>query len=204
MPPVEIHAMGKRPGGLSEGFYQRKLSQGGRIMHRQLRRTAIVSTSAAMLLGIAGIQAGIAQAAALGTSAPSPVLISHQTSQPVSESIAHMGLATPLAISSAPRPADSGNDNGNANQDNANQDNANQDNANQDNANQDNANQDNANQDNANQDNANRDNANQKSKDKKSKDKKSKDKKSKDKKSKDKESKDKESGSTSLSGMPVL
>jgi hypothetical protein len=126
MPPVEIHAMGKRPGGLSEGFYQRKLSQGGRIMHRQLRRTAIVSTSAAMLLGIAGIQAGIAQAAALGTSAPSPVLISHQTSQPVSESIAHMGLATPLAISSAPRPADSGNDNGNANQDNANQDNANQ------------------------------------------------------------------------------
>jgi hypothetical protein len=163
-------------------------------MHRQLRRTAIVSTSAAMLLGIAGIQAGIAQAAALGTSAPSPVLISHQTSQPVSESIAHMGLATPLAISSAPRPADSGNDNGNANQDNANQDNANQDNANQ-------KSKDKKSKDKKSKDKKSKD---KKSKDKKSKDKKSKDKKSKDKKSKDKKSKDKESGSTSLSGMPVL
>jgi hypothetical protein len=154
-------------------------------MHRQLRRTAIVSTSAAMLLGIAGIQAGIAQTATLGTSTPSPVLISHQTSQPVSMSIAHMKLATPLAISSAPRPADSGNDNGNANQDNANQDNANQN------------------------------SKDKKSKDKKSKDKKStankeskakesKAKESKAKESKAKESKAKESGSTSLSGMPVL
>ncbi|MGH3868114.1 MAG: hypothetical protein ACRDQ4_18725 [Pseudonocardiaceae bacterium] len=61
-------------------------------MHRQLRRAAIVSTSAAVFLGIAGIQAGIAQAA-----------------QPVSMSVAHVGLATPLVTSSSLWPAHHGN-----------------------------------------------------------------------------------------------
>lgn len=50
-------------------------------MHGQLRRVAIVSASAAMLLGFAGIQAGIAQAA-VDTSASATALISPQTNPP--------------------------------------------------------------------------------------------------------------------------
>lgn len=80
-------------------------------MHRQLRRGAIVSTSAAVLFGIAGIQAGIAQAA-VDTPASSPALVSYQTAQPVSMPVVHAGLATPLTNSSALRAADSDDDNG--------------------------------------------------------------------------------------------
>jgi hypothetical protein len=74
-------------------------------MYAQLRRGTVISASAVILLGIAGIQAGIAQAA-VDTPAPSPVLMSTQTNLPD-----HTELATPLHASSALQPAD-GDDNG--------------------------------------------------------------------------------------------
>jgi len=79
-------------------------------MYAQLRRGTVISASAVILLGIAGIQAGIAQAA-VDTPAPSPVLMSTQTNLPD-----HTGLATPLHASSALQPAD-GDDNSAANSD---------------------------------------------------------------------------------------
>ena len=82
-------------------------------MYAQLRRGTVISASAAILLGIAGIQAGIAQAA-VDTPAPSPVLMSTQTNLPD-----HPGLATPLHASSALQPADgdANGGNGDANSD---------------------------------------------------------------------------------------
>ena len=50
-------------------------------MNQRLRRAAIVSTSAAMLLGIAGAQTGIAQAA-VNTPAAALALIAPQTNPP--------------------------------------------------------------------------------------------------------------------------
>ena len=79
-------------------------------MYAQLRRGTVISASAVILLGIAGIQAGIAQAA-VDAPAPSPVLMSTQTNLPD-----HTGLATPLHASSALQPAD-GDDNSAANSD---------------------------------------------------------------------------------------